>query len=83
MSQMLYADQSAREDVPFLSDFSSSCTEHSSCASAVKFYNMRVNLSVTHLAKFYSPRPILWPDLWALKIGHKFYHKFLICSHIA
>ena len=30
---------------------------------------MRVNLPVTHLAKFYSPRPILWPDLWPLKIG--------------
>ena len=39
---------------------------------------MRVNLSVTHLAKFYGPRPILWPDLWPLKIGHKFYNKFLM-----
>ena len=32
---------------------------------------MRVNLSVTHLAKFHGPWPILWPDLCPLKIGHK------------
>ena len=62
MSQMLYAG----------------CTGHSSCASAVKFYNMRVNLSVTHLAKFHGPWPVLWPDLWLLKIGHKFYHEFFM-----
>ena len=35
---------------------------------------MRVNLSVTHLAKFHGPRPILWHDLWLLKIGYDFYH---------
>ena len=57
---------------------SGSCTGHSSCASAMKFKYMRVNLSVTNLLKFHGPWSILWPDLWPLKIGHKFYHEFLI-----
>ena len=39
---------------------------------------MGVNLSGTHVLKFHGPWPILWPDLWPLKIGHKFYHEFLI-----
>ena len=39
---------------------------------------MRVNLPATHLAKFYGPGPCLWPDLWPLKIGHKFYHEFFM-----
>ena len=61
---------------------SSSCTGHSSCASALKFKYIRVNLYATYLAKFHGLWPILWPDLWPLEIGHKFYNKFLICSDI-
>ena len=36
------------------------------------------NLSATNMAKFYGPGPCLWPDLWPLKIGHKFYHEFFM-----
>ena len=76
----MLANQPAQ--VSFFLVTSRSCRGHSSCASAVKFQYMRVNLSFTHVLKFHGLWPILWPDLWPLKIGHRFYYKYLICSNI-